>query len=75
MRLGLTRHFHECPECKSRSVRRSVRETLLEATLFRILRVAPYRCTRCERRFLDFRLSRSDSHAPSAATSPNPVGN
>jgi hypothetical protein len=39
---------------QSRSVRRSERSGLLERTLYRLIRVFPYRCDKCDHRFYDF---------------------
>jgi DNA-directed RNA polymerase subunit RPC12/RpoP len=45
--------FHECPRCKSRSCWKADPQNTLEATLHRVLRVSPYRCARCDMRFMD----------------------
>jgi len=45
--------FHECPRCKSRSCWKADPQNLLESTLHRVLRVSPYRCARCDMRFMD----------------------
>ncbi len=43
-----------CPRCRSEEIRRSARRGLKESLLKRI-RIVPYRCIRCETRFLRFR--------------------
>jgi predicted Zn-ribbon and HTH transcriptional regulator len=48
--------FHECPRCKSRSVWKTDPQSALEETLHLILRVSPYRCARCDMRFMDAKL-------------------
>jgi DNA-directed RNA polymerase subunit RPC12/RpoP len=48
--------FHECPRCKSRSVWKADPQSALEETLHLILRVSPYRCARCDMRFMDAKL-------------------
>jgi hypothetical protein len=48
--------FHECPQCKSRSVWKADPYGTLEETLHRVLRLSPYRCARCDRRFMDSKI-------------------
>jgi DNA-directed RNA polymerase subunit RPC12/RpoP len=48
--------FHECPRCASRSVWKADPQNALEETLHLILRVSPYRCARCDMRFMDSKL-------------------
>ncbi len=50
--------FHECPKCKSRSVWRTDPLGALEETLHFLLRVSPYRCARCDNRFMDSKVVR-----------------
>ena len=45
--------FHQCPRCKSRSCWKTDPQNLLEETLHALLRVSPYRCARCDMRFMD----------------------
>ena len=58
MRLGLRNKtgFHECPQCKSRSVWKADPYGALEETLHRFLRLSPYRCARCDKRFMDSKI-------------------
>jgi transposase len=56
--------FHECPQCKSRSVWRADPHGTLEETLHLLLRVAPYRCARCDKRFMDSKTCAADAPAP-----------
>jgi DNA-directed RNA polymerase subunit RPC12/RpoP len=70
--------FHECPRCKSRSVWKADPQNLLEETLRLLLKVSPYRCARCDKRFMDSktycsettpsRMTRWFAHARSAAS-------
>lgn len=55
--------FHECPRCKSRSCWKSDPQSMLEETLHVVLRVSPYRCARCDMRFMD---SKTKSETPPA---------
>lgn len=48
--------FHECPRCAGRSVWKADPQNALEETLHLILRVSPYRCARCDMRFMDAKL-------------------
>ena len=52
--------FHECPRCKSRSVWKADPQTTLEETLRLLLRVSPYRCARCDKRFMDSKAGAID---------------
>jgi DNA-directed RNA polymerase subunit RPC12/RpoP len=58
VRLGFRNKtgFHECPQCKSRSVWKADPYGTLEETLYRFLKLSPYRCARCDRRFLDSKV-------------------
>ena len=48
-----------CPRCQSDEIRRSARRGLKESLLKRI-RILPYRCIQCEKRFFRFRPWVSD---------------
>lgn len=63
MRLGFRNKtgFHECPQCKSRSVWKADPYGTLEETLHRWLRLSPYRCARCDRRFMDSKIPVADA--------------
>jgi hypothetical protein len=63
VRLGFRNKagFHECPQCKSRSVWKADPYGTLEETLHRFLRLSPYRCARCDRRFMDSKIPASDA--------------
>ena len=41
----------ECPWCGRTDVRRSHRRGLIDRGLSRLLRISPYRCEECDRRF------------------------
>ncbi len=56
--------FHQCPQCKSRSVWRADPHGTLEETLHLLLRVSPYRCARCDKRFMDAKVCAADAPAP-----------
>ena len=58
VRLGFRNKtgFHECPQCKSRSVWKADPYGPLEETLHRLLRLSPYRCARCDKRFMDSKI-------------------
>lgn len=66
MRLGFRNKtgFHECPQCKSRSVWKADPYGTLEETLYLLLRLSPYRCARCDRRFLDSKILVADAPSP-----------
>jgi hypothetical protein len=55
--------FHQCPRCKSRSCWKTDPQSALEETLHALFRVSPYRCARCDMRFMDSKLK---SEAPPA---------
>jgi DNA-directed RNA polymerase subunit RPC12/RpoP len=55
--------FHECPRCMSRSVWKTDPQNTLEETLHFLLRVSPYRCARCDMRFMDAK-QRADAAPP-----------
>ena len=44
---------HSCPQCGSGSVRRSARKGIIENVILRPVAISPYRCSDCDRRFLD----------------------
>jgi DNA-directed RNA polymerase subunit RPC12/RpoP len=56
--------FHECPRCKSRSVWKTDPQNTLEDTLHLLLGVYPYRCARCDKRFMDAKASAAEASAP-----------
>jgi DNA-directed RNA polymerase subunit RPC12/RpoP len=49
--------FHECPHCRSRSVWKADPYGALEQVLHNYLKLSPYRCARCDCRFLDTKIS------------------
>jgi DNA-directed RNA polymerase subunit RPC12/RpoP len=53
--------FHQCPRCKSRSVWRCDPTGTLEETLHSLLKVCPYRCARCDQRFMDSKVPSPES--------------
>jgi hypothetical protein len=56
--------FHECPQCKSRSVWKADPYGALEQVLHSYLKLSPYRCARCDCRFLDTKISSGDAPLP-----------
>jgi len=58
VRLGFRNKtgFHECPQCLSRSVWKADPYGTLEETLHHFLRLSPYRCARCDARFMDSKI-------------------
>jgi ribosomal protein L37AE/L43A len=40
-----------CPRCERKAVRRSKRRGVIESTLLSLIRVRPFRCMDCDRRF------------------------
>jgi DNA-directed RNA polymerase subunit RPC12/RpoP len=56
--------FHECPQCKSRSVWKADPYGTLESFLYRFLKLSPYRCARCDRRFMDSKLPAQGTPLP-----------
>lgn len=56
--------FHECPQCKSRSVWKADPYGALEQVLHNCLKLSPYRCARCDCRFLDTKISSGDAPLP-----------
>lgn len=48
---------HRCPRCKSLAIRRTLRDGFVEQMLLRLLKLAPYRCNDCEKRFFDFKAT------------------
>jgi len=63
VRLGFRNKtgFHECPQCRSRSVWKADPYGTLEETLHRLLKLSPYRCARCDRRFMDSKIPTADA--------------
>jgi transposase-like protein len=59
VRLTWKTKFHECPQCKSKSVWKTGCNGTVEETLQGLLKLSPYRCAQCDKRFLDFRKSNS----------------
>jgi DNA-directed RNA polymerase subunit RPC12/RpoP len=60
--------FHECPRCKSRSVWKTDLQSALEDALHLLLNVYPYRCARCDQRFMDAKASAAEVVAPPRTT-------
>jgi DNA-directed RNA polymerase subunit RPC12/RpoP len=56
--------FHECPQCRSRSVWKADPYGALEQILHNYLKLSPYRCARCDCRFLDTKISAGDAPLP-----------
>src|ERR1700741_4015169 len=56
--------FHECPQCRSRSVWKADPYGALEQILHNYLKLSPYRCARCDCRFLDTKISSGDAPLP-----------
>ena len=56
--------FHECPRCKSRSVWKADPHGTLEETLHYFLKLCPYRCARCDKRFIDAKAPRPTDPKP-----------
>ena len=56
--------FHECPQCKSRSVWKADPYGTIERILHDYLKLSPYRCARCDCRFLDTKISTGDAPLP-----------
>ena len=56
--------FHECPQCRSRSVWKADPYGSLESILHRYLKLSPYRCARCDCRFLDSKIPSPDVPKP-----------
>jgi hypothetical protein len=54
MRLLFAKRQKQCPQYESSEVRRSVRRGFFERVLYRVLCLWPYRCNRCDLRFLGF---------------------
>jgi hypothetical protein len=59
--------FHECPQCRSRSVWKADPYGTLEGILHSYLKLSPYRCARCDCRFLDTKISSGDAPLPLAS--------
>jgi len=49
--------FHKCPRCESRSVWKMDSVGAYEKTVHSLLRIAPYRCAWCDKRFLDYKIT------------------
>lgn len=62
MRPIFAKKKNECPQCDSSQVRRSIRRGFFERVLYRILRLWPYRCDRCDIRFLGFQRQYAPVH-------------
>ena len=60
--------FHECPRCKSRSVWKTDPQNALEDALHLVLNVYPYRCARCDKRFMDAKASAAEIVTPPRTT-------
>jgi transposase len=56
--------FHECPQCKSRSVWKADPYGTIERVLHNYLKLSPYRCARCDCRFLDTKISTGEAPLP-----------
>lgn len=56
--------FHECPQCRSRSVWKADPYGTVEQFLHNYLKLSPYRCARCDCRFLDTKISTGDAPLP-----------
>jgi transposase len=56
--------FHECPHCRSRSVWKADPYGTIEQVLHSYLKLSPYRCARCDCRFLDTKISSGDAPLP-----------
>ena len=56
--------FHECPQCRSRSVWKADPYGTIEQILHNYLKLSPYRCARCDCRFLDTKISVGDAPLP-----------
>src|ERR1700759_1584069 len=56
--------FHECPQCRSRSVWKADPYGSIEQVLHSYLKLSPYRCARCDCRFLDTKISAGDAPLP-----------
>jgi|SRR5579872_3407839 len=56
--------FHECPQCRSRSVWKADPYGAIEQILHNYLKLSPYRCARCDCRFLDTKISSGDAPLP-----------
>ena len=46
-------YLHVCPGCRSRDIERAARRTSFERWVLPIVRLRPYRCLNCGRRFRD----------------------
>ena len=49
----MKKRVHLCPQCGSENVRRAVRKSIIENVLFRLFAISPYRCSVCDKRFVD----------------------
>ena len=56
--------FHECPHCRSRSVWKADPYGTLEQIFHNYLKLSPYRCARCDCRFLDTKISSGEAPLP-----------
>jgi hypothetical protein len=57
-----------CPGCSGRRVRRSPRRGFFEETLLRLVRMRPYRCYDCDRRFFAATQPKTDNSGESLQT-------
>lgn len=51
-----------CPYCGSSQIARSHRQGLFEYLLYRVLKLHPYRCLKCDDRHYSFRRSDTPTH-------------
>jgi DNA-directed RNA polymerase subunit RPC12/RpoP len=58
----MQKRAHACSQCGSGSVHRSARKGMIENVLLRPVAISPYRCSNCDRRFLDV-ITRSPRRA------------
>lgn len=54
-------HSRQCRYCRSEMLHRSRRRGLFEKTVARLLLLRPYRCERCDARYLAFAASKSEA--------------
>lgn len=63
IRLGASARAGFCPNCGSQQVHRSRRKNIAEKTILRLLAISPYRCARCDERYLTLGASRTEAPA------------
>jgi ribosomal protein L37AE/L43A len=51
MLLQNAKHRHKCPVCGSPEVRRATRKTVFEVYILPLVKLHPYRCSECDKRF------------------------